>query len=196
MASEREEPSLSEKEMEIIAVGASVASGCLPCTKFHLRVAASSGANTDEIQGAVREAIRVRLAATEIMAKAGGLPPDAIPHAAPLADGDGSLIRHLVAISAASTIRCATSLETHIGAARALGASNRQLAAALEIARRIKAVAGQKAKSVAAAAMGLSEDELGACGCGSDSAQKTDSAPCSCGSDQGAAPEQKGNSRC
>jgi len=29
-------------------------------------------------------------------------------------------------------------------------------------------------------------------GCGSDSAEKADSAPCSCGSDQGAAPEQNG----
>ncbi len=42
MTKKKEDPVLSEKEQEIIAVGAAIASGCLPCTKFHLRVAASA----------------------------------------------------------------------------------------------------------------------------------------------------------
>ena len=62
MKTENEKPALSEKDLEIIAVGASVAAGCLPCTRFHLRAAAHTGADQAEITQAVRDATRLRMA--------------------------------------------------------------------------------------------------------------------------------------
>ncbi len=68
MTNGHDEPALSEREQEIIAVGASIASGCLPCTKYHLRAAASAGASAREVLDVVRNATQVRRAATEISA--------------------------------------------------------------------------------------------------------------------------------
>ena len=58
MKTRREDAALSEKDQEIIAVGASVAAGCLPCTKFHRRAAAGSGATEPEILGLLSAARR------------------------------------------------------------------------------------------------------------------------------------------
>ena len=198
MSNEREEPTLSEKDQEIIAVGASVASGCLPCTKFHLRAAAGSGATAEEILQAVRDATWVRRAATEIMASAGGLPSAEVGQIVRPVASEGPLVRQLVAISAAYAVSCSTGLEAHMAAARALGATDRQIFAALEIACRIRDVANQKARSVAGAILGRTDDEAGGCGC-ADGDGASDCVPggdaCSCGSDGSAATKQKGTAR-
>jgi AhpD family alkylhydroperoxidase len=204
MTDPHENPPLTEKEQEIIAVGASVASGCLPCTKFHLRAAASVGADAEETLMAVRQATVVRMAATVIMAKAGGWSGAEL--APPPAAAEGSLLVHLVALSAAYAISCSTGMETHIGAARALGATDRQIYRALEIACRIRDVANRKAKSVAGAALGMSGDNATGCDCADEDAPSTerasgcatdqdggqDSGGCSCRAEQDGSPKAKG----
>jgi AhpD family alkylhydroperoxidase len=167
MAEQNEERALNEKEQEIIAVGASVASGCLPCTKFHVRAASRTGASEEEVLQAVRDATRVRMEATGIMARAGGLPAEA---GQTIRDsvGAGSLIRELVSISAAYAINCSTSLEAHVAAARGLGASDRHVFAAIKIACQIKDVASGKVQTVAGVLLGASEEEAAECGCAED----------------------------
>jgi AhpD family alkylhydroperoxidase len=157
MTSEREGPALGEKDREIIAVGASVASGCLPCTKFHLRAASATGAGEEEILQAARDATRVRATATAIMARAGGLSPAEAGEPGGDSAVAGPLIRQLVSIAAAYAVNCTKSLTAHVAAARALGATDRQLLAAIEIACGVKDVAGRKARSEAGALLGLSE---------------------------------------
>jgi AhpD family alkylhydroperoxidase len=178
MTEQTELPALSEKEGEIIAVGASVASGCLPCTKFHLRVAAAVGAEAGEILQAVRDAMRVRGEAAAIMARAGGLSPDEIvpPRQAP--QEGPALIRELVMTGAAYAINCATSLGAHMAAARALGASDRQLFTAVRIACDIREVAVQRAKAAVGAVLGVSEAEALACGCGDGDAASNEECEC------------------
>jgi len=207
MTNRRKRPALSEKDGEIIAVGASVASGCLPCTKFHIRAASLSGASEGELLDAVREATRVRRAATAIMAKAGGLSPAEAGQSVAESGEARSLIRELVAISAAYAISCATTLEAHLEAARALGATGRQMFAAIEIACRIRDVASGKAKAVAGAALGVSKDQAAACECAGDGAASSDAAsgqapdaqggasvePCSCHSDDTARARRSGS---
>lgn len=172
---------LDEKDQEIIAVGASVASGCLPCTKFHLRAAASVGADEAEILQAVRDATAVRKAATEIMARAGGMPATEADGAIPDPVGATSLIREFVKIAAAYTVNCSTGLEEHMAAACALGAADGQMFAALKIACAIRDVAGQKAKSVAGSVLGVSEEQAVTCGCaGADEASPEEAGGCSC----------------
>jgi len=165
MMSGQQERVLSEKDQEIIAVGASVASGCLPCTKFHVRAASGTGAGQEEILLAVCDATEVRRAATEIMARAGGLSVRKADQ--PMLDSAPapSLVRALTALGAAYAINCSTSLKTHLAAARALGASDRQMSVAIAIARGIKQVAVGKVNTAALAGLGVSEEQAAACGC-------------------------------
>ncbi len=168
MTKKKEDPVLSEKEQEIIAVGASIASGCLPCTKFHLRVAASVGAGAGEILQAVADAVRVRNAASERMARAGGLPPTGEVQAIPEPAGGPSLVRELVAIAAAYAVNCSKGLEAHMTAARALGATDQQMFVAIKIACAVRDVSCQKAKIAAGLMLGVSEEEALACDCSED----------------------------
>jgi AhpD family alkylhydroperoxidase len=184
MATPGDAAAFSEKERELIAVGASVAAGCLPCTRFHREVAARAGAGQDEILLAVREATQVRLTATAIMATAGGLSltPASLPQLA--APDRPSAFQHLVAIGAAYAISCATTLGAQLEAARACGATDQQLFAALQIACAIRKVALQKARAVAGTALGVTPERAAELQCGEEVAQG-DAAhraggPCSC----------------
>ena len=42
--------SLNTKEKELISIGASVASGCKPCTSFHFKEVRKTSASDDEIR--------------------------------------------------------------------------------------------------------------------------------------------------
>ena len=191
MKTRREDAALSEKDQEIIAVGASVAAGCLPCTKFHRRAAAGSGATEPEILQAVSDATQVRWAATEIMARAGGLPPAEAGPPPQGSAGPRSLIRELVSASAAYAVSCSTSLAEHLAAARALGATDRQMFAAIKIACAIRDVAAQKARGAAGTALGVPEEDATACDCAEDDAPSAQGAS-SCAPDaQGGAGDEK-----
>jgi len=179
MTTQKDAPAIDSREQELIALGASIASGCLPCTKFHLRAAASVGAAADDIAQAVKDATQVRRTATAIMAKAGGLAPVDGGEAAPDA-GPRTLIRELVAAGAAYAINCAPSVGAHLEAARALGATNAQLFAALKIACAVRDVAAQKAKAAAAAIFGVDEahaDGEDCCSDADDTAGRSGCAP-------------------
>lgn len=181
MTKHKEDPVLGDKDQEIIAVGASVASGCLPCIKFHLRAAAGAGASEGDIRQAAGDAARVRMAATGIMARAGGLTQAEWSPAIPEPDGAPTMLRELVAIAAAYAVNCCTSVRGHMDAARALGATDGQMFAALKIACAIRDVACQKAKAEAGAVLGASEEQAVSC-CGSEDEEAVDgeAGGCSC----------------
>jgi AhpD family alkylhydroperoxidase len=175
MTTRADAPPIAEKDQELVAVGASIASGCVPCTKFHLRAAAGVGATSEEIAQAVRDATHVRRRATDVMAQAGGL-ASAERETNP-GVGKRTLVRELVSVGAAYAVNCATSLRAHLEAARALGATDAQLFAALKIACAVREVAVQKAKAAAAAVLRVDEAETSEdCCTDGDGAE-----PCQCG---------------
>lgn len=51
---------LTMKERELAAVGASIASNCIPCIKFHIRKGREAGLTDEEIREAVEIADTVR----------------------------------------------------------------------------------------------------------------------------------------
>jgi AhpD family alkylhydroperoxidase len=167
MTTQRSDGELSEKDQEIIAVGASVAAGCLPCTTYHRRAAAGAGAAESDILQAVRDATQVRRAATEIMARAGGLSAD---EAGPPPAGaeTRTLLRELVSVGAAYALNCSTSLKTHLEAARAAGATGTQMLTAIKIACAIRDVAGEKARAAAGAVLRVGAAHEADCGCADD----------------------------
>ncbi len=157
--------SLTDKDQELIALGASIASGCQPCTKYHFRAAGISGADDDETNRAVNLALYVRRRATAVMAElAGNRPGD--PASSDAVSGDTqSLLDELIAVSAAYALNCVTSLETHLAAAREQGATGEQILTTLKIACAVKDMAGKKVKDAAARLWGGSEARGEECGC-------------------------------
>jgi len=179
---------LTEKEQELVAVGASIAAGCRPCTAYHVRAARIAGADKEEIRQAVNDALDVRRSATESMARLAEKQLGDAPESDATNCSEKSLIGELVSISAALAVNCVTNLETHLTAAWQLGATVRQIQTVLDIARAVKSMAGKKAE--AAIAKVAEENSVCAddCGCHTDKSPSSPaSAGCSCGETERAA---------
>ncbi len=159
---------LSDKDQELIAVGASIAAGCRPCTTYHFRAARIAGANQQEIHQAVEDALSVRNSATQIMTWLGREPSGNAPTPESSGGETQTLVRELVSVGAAFAVNCTTNLERHLAAARQQGATDGQLLTALKIAGAVKSTAESKARAAAVKAIGCAEDPNAACGCQED----------------------------
>jgi AhpD family alkylhydroperoxidase len=142
---------LTSKRAELIAIGASIAAGCRPCTAYHFREATAAGAGQDEIRQAVNVALEARRSAAAGMAQ--------------LADRllEGTLNRpvvseagyldELIAAAAALAVNCGMDLTEHIARARDLGASGSQVETALDIGRAVKKMAAKRVEAAAGRAL-------------------------------------------
>ena len=173
---------LTEKEQELVAVGASIAAGCRPCTAYHVRAARVAEADEGEIRQAVNDALDVRRSATASMARLAETQLGDAPESDAMSCSAKPLIGELVSISAALAVNCVTNLETHLTAAWQLGATVRQIQTVLDIARAVKSMAAKKAE--AAIAKAAEENNVCADDCGCHDAQSQPSpatAGCGCG---------------
>ncbi len=59
--------SLTFKEKELANIGASVATGCKPCTDYHFKKVREAGASDEEVRQSISDAMAVRDNAREIM---------------------------------------------------------------------------------------------------------------------------------
>ena len=136
---------LTQKEKELVAVAASIASGCLPCTVHHTKAVREAEASEAEVLGAIRIALDVRDNATEMMAEAahGNLTYE-YPGKAQSGSMDHPIVE-LVAIGAALACNSVAGLEYYLTAAKRAGASTRQIQTAMGIARAIRKEAAEKA---------------------------------------------------
>lgn len=131
--------SISTKEKELAAVGISVATGCRPCTDYHMKAVRNAGAFNDEIGQAVADALAVRRAASAIMARHArthlgkGWPETQHKPTEP-----ANRIKTLVSIGAAFGVNCVASLEQHLVEAEAVGISQDEIAAIVKLAAFIK----------------------------------------------------------
>jgi len=163
------------KERELIAVGASVAAGCKPCTDYHFKAAREAKLNDDEIRQAINNAMSVRQSALEIMKDYG------LQHLGEGLDGpadkggQGTGIEELVAVAAAFAVNCTSNLERHLGAAETLGITDDEIDEVIKLARFIKGKAashvekivtpdenGERIADTSAAAKAA---DAGGCGC-------------------------------
>ncbi len=81
---------LSDKDRELIGIGASIAAGCQPFAHFHLRAAAMAGASDAEIGRAVNDARRIcREAKEDVSQEPVGPAPEAGYEAASCDSGCG-----------------------------------------------------------------------------------------------------------
>jgi AhpD family alkylhydroperoxidase len=179
---------LSEREKELVAVGASIAAGCRPCTAYHVRAARTVGADEGEIRQAVDDALDVRRSATASMARLAEKQLGGAPGADVANDSQESLMGELVSVGAALAVNCVTNLETHLTAAWQLGATVRQIQTVFDIARAVKSMAGKKAEAAIAKLAEESQACAAGCGCHDAPSQPSPaSAGCSCGGAEQAA---------
>jgi AhpD family alkylhydroperoxidase len=158
---------LTNRESELIAVGASIAAGCKPCTTFHRGAARLAGASDEEILMSVNLAIRVRTAATAIMARLGNPDLTEAGMETPVQPIE-SPICNLISISAAYAVNCVASLEQHLTSARQQGTLDDYILAALKISCAVKEMAGKKVHSAAARALGGGKENGDECLCEND----------------------------
>ena len=136
------------KERELAAVGISVATGCKPCTDYHVKEARKARASDDEIGRAVAAALSMRTSATAIMEAHTRAHFGEAGHGAGTG-GETDRARELVSIGAAIGVNCATSLKTRLAAARAIGISGEDVADIVKLAVFIKGMAASRVNRTA-----------------------------------------------
>jgi len=139
---------LGVKEHELVAVSASVAAGCKPCTDYHLKAARTARLSDDEIRQAMIDAMSVRQNALELM-KAYGL--QLLGEAVDASGDNGwesTRISELVAVAAAFAVNCTINLELHLAAAKALGIPDDEIDEVTKLARFIKGMAASHVENM------------------------------------------------
>jgi AhpD family alkylhydroperoxidase len=141
--------SLTEKERELISIGASIASGCQLCTEVHVKDARKAGASEEEIAQAASDALATRDTANRVMERhtLKVLGQKLLGRRSELADSDrdaaadsedGTRVGELVAIAAAHAVNCEQILEQHAAVARELGVTDQEIKVALRLSKFIK----------------------------------------------------------
>jgi len=137
---------LTHKEKELIAFAASIASGCVPCTRHHLIAVRQAGASEADVFGAIGIALDVRDNATEMMAE---VSLGNLNYEYPGEAQSGSMelpIDHLIAMGAALACNSVAGLEYYLAAAITSGASSRQIQTAVGIVRDIRKSAAERSE--------------------------------------------------
>ncbi len=144
-----EDAILNPIEKEMIALGVSIAAGCQPCTRHHIKAARAAGTSGREMTLAVTASADIRRAATEAMAawsieQLGGateLPGEWL--------AQQERIRALVSVAAAFAVNSVVQFQLSAEQARHAGATDRQIQLAVAIARKIRGVAAEKVEAAA-----------------------------------------------
>jgi AhpD family alkylhydroperoxidase len=137
---------LTDKEKELVSLGASIASSCRLCTDAHVTESRRVGCSEAEIEQAMQDALSVRQSAQLIMERHGlkalgrqllGLEAGADAEEA-IAEVSPTRMGELVAIAAAYAVNCEANLDVHAAAARDLGVSEEQIRAVIGISKFVK----------------------------------------------------------
>jgi len=135
---------ITPREKELAAVGISVASGCKPCTSYHVKAAREAGASDEDIKQALTDALAIRRIATEIMQHhALSRLGETEPHNSSDATGETNRTRELVFVGAAFGVNCVSSLKQHLEFAKTVGITHEEATEVAKLAVFVK----QKAAS-------------------------------------------------
>lgn len=155
---------LTQKQKELVAVAASIASGCQPCTMYHTKAVREADVSDAEVLRAIGIALDVRDNATEMMAEAA---QGNLNYEYPGKAQSGVLeqpLDDLVAIGAALACNSVAGLEYYLTAAKAAGASTRQIQTAIGVAQVIREEAAAKADAAIGSLIEPSQEQPSGCG--------------------------------
>ncbi len=137
--------SLSDKEKELVLIGASIATGCKPCAAYHVKKATEVGLSDFDIKKVIKGAYEISLKASEIMLNHGLnlLETDEKIRDAKTDLSEITRNGELFSIAASYAMNCTSSLEQHISSGKKVGITDDEI---LEIAELVNFVE-RKAKS-------------------------------------------------
>ncbi|MGJ5818600.1 carboxymuconolactone decarboxylase family protein [Paludibaculum fermentans] len=144
------EPVIDPKLKVLIALGASVAAGCQPCTEFQVRAAREAGACGQGIHFAVEAALAVRLAATRGIDRWSERCQGARPELDAAFRANKQLLAELIAVASAICVQSVPDLVLHMAEAGRLGATPEMLRATVGIARSVHNAAIEQIEAVLA----------------------------------------------
>lgn len=141
---------ISAKEKELAAVGISVATGCKPCTDFHVKKVREVGASDTEIERAMNDALAVRRRAAEDMesyafARIAGNTEVSTPERVDVTER----AKVLVGIGAAYGVNCVAIMQAHLDAAERVGISRDEIATIVKLSAFIKGKASSHVERLA-----------------------------------------------
>jgi AhpD family alkylhydroperoxidase len=141
---------LSPEEKCLVGLGASVAAGCQPCTSYHVKTGRDAGVSELGIRLAVEAALAARASATQDMARYAEAEQGSIPVVEAGFRADRKRLVALISVSAAFAANCVAEVEVQAREARAQGADDAQILAALALGRRVAQAAASKVEAAAA----------------------------------------------
>ena len=142
------EPVIDPKIKVLIALGASVASGCQPCTEFQIKAAREAGACGQGIHFAVETALAMRQAATRGIDRWSERCQGARPELDAAFRSNKQLLAELVSVASAICVQSVPDLVLHMAEATRLGATPEMLRAAVGIARSVHNAAMEQIEAV------------------------------------------------
>ncbi|MGC4054728.1 MAG: carboxymuconolactone decarboxylase family protein [Paludibaculum sp.] len=142
------EPVVDPKLKVLIALGASVAAGCQPCTEFQIKAAREHGACEQGIHFAVEAALAIRQAATRGMDRWSERCQGERPELDGAFRANKLLLAELISVASAICVQSVPDLVLHMAEAGRLGATPQMLRATVGIARSVHTAAMEQIEAV------------------------------------------------
>ena len=135
---------LTEKEKEIIAIGASVAAGCRPCTEHHIKTARAAGVCDRSLTLAVETGLVVRESATRAMDEWAAHCQGARAQVDSGFREEKRRFAELTAVAAAFAVNSVPDLKARLEAARECGATLEEIRFTIAMAGIIRKTSEEK----------------------------------------------------
>lgn len=134
-----EQTVLTNKEKALIALGAAMGGGCRTCAERLHPMAREAGATPEEIACALRDGLRVRQSATDVMRhKAGALLGQVLSLDTTPGTQDGARLSNLTRLAAAVAANSAPDALRHLETARAGGTEEAAIGIVMGISRKVR----------------------------------------------------------
>ena len=135
---------LTQKEKELIAVGAAVSGGCVKCSNYHFKQAIEQGASKDEVHQAVMAATTVIESSVEILQRTAYSLMNIERQAVTVRDIETSEpLTALIKLASAVAANNVANVKRYIGIADELGSSSSEINLTIRLARVIQKRAGK-----------------------------------------------------
>jgi AhpD family alkylhydroperoxidase len=145
------ETTLTTAELELASIGASVGAGCQPCLEHHLRAGREAGLSSAQLLQALADAECVKRSAYNQLAAHGrSLLGESVEEPADCCS-DSNRAKEFVSIGSAIGANSLANLDKHVAAAKAVGLSEAQIAAAIKVAQSVQRHAASVTADAAAA---------------------------------------------
>jgi len=141
---------LTNKEIESVYFGASIAAGCKPCTSFHFRKLKEAGTSDEEIKNTIADSISIRdIAKKEMENHAMNLLEIYKQSEVNIDNQHPDRLTVLVSIGAAFAVNCTSTLNNYIALGESVDITNEDLNNILRATKLVKMKAASHADKIA-----------------------------------------------